>query len=1076
MKLRIICSVIAGFFLQLNVFCQEFTEVSGANLKGVWEGNCVWGDYNNDGHLDVLVTGESSNGPIAKLYKNNGDGTFTEQTNVILTGVSFSSVAWGDYNGDGFLDILITGLAGPNNRISKIYKNNGNGTFTELPNLNLDQVYQGSISWGDYNNDGLLDILLAGYKGSNNYVAKVYKNLGKDSFAVDTAIVLPGVSNGYAIWADYDNDGRLDILLTGTTSSGKTAIIYRNDSIKGFVPQSGFNLTGTDYGAAAWGDYNNDGLLDLLISGYDSTGKSICKIYKNTGSSFIEQTNIILEGVSYSSAAWIDYNSDGFLDIILSGLNGTTPFTKLYKNDSIKGFVEDTLSGLPNVWRSSISWGDYNNDGVPDLLISGSDKFGNRLTKIFRNNSAINNLAPEIPVLSKTSISNNEVKLNWSKSTDDHTSINSLTYNLFIKNKNGNLIVPPMSNINTGSRLIPVPGNEGFNDSVLINIDNLPGGHYYWSVQAIDNSLSASSFATIDSFIIKQIQTITFPSINPVLYGSGDFSPTVNSSSGLQIELSSSDTSVAQIVNNKIHLKKIGTCNIISSQSGNADYFPAKSDTQLLTINKGLLTAVAENKTRTYGTANPKLTIKYSGFASGDDTSKIIQPAIFSNATKTSNVGNYEIHLNGGSSDNYNIVSDSGILTVTKANLYVIADSKTKYCGQPNPDLSVSYLGFLNNDNESSVNPPKISTSANNNSPVGKYKITISGGSAENYAFNYIFGTLNIVTSPPVLRKIIICNGDNYTLPNGNIITKSGTYADTLISENGCDSIINFEIIVVETKNITKNISICKGSSYYAGGKSQDQSGTYTDIIPSVAGCDSLIITTNLTIEDQPSIIAGTDQSICQGDSVTLSATGQGNISWQGFNIKIIKVGPKNTTTYTASATSVCGTKYSDITVTVNPIPDKPFISISGDAIITSSMGNLQWYNATDSAISGANNWQFKPLVSGDYYVITTINGCSSVKSNIVHFTKPLEIENPSSNEVTFSPNPFNENLEIKANFEIDHLEIINTLGKVELKNILNGLKEINLNTENLFPGVYFIIISSVDKKLNTVVSKIIKR
>ena len=185
---------------------------------------------------------------------------------------------------------------------------------------------------------------------------------------------------------------------------------------------------------------------------------------------------------------------------------------------------------------------------------------------------------------------------------------------------------------------------------------------------------------------------------------------------------------------------------------------------------------------------------------------------------------------------------------------------------------------------------------------------------------------------------------------------------------------------------------------------------------------------------------------------------------------------PKNTTTYTASATSVCGTKYSDITVTVNPIPDKPFISISGDAIITSSMGNLQWYNATDSAISGANNWQFKPLVSGDYYVITTINGCSSVKSNIVHFTKPLEIENPSSNEVTFSPNPFNENLEIKANFEIDHLEIINTLGKVELKNILNGLKEINLNTENLFPGVYFIIISSVDKKLNTVVSKIIKR
>ena len=79
-----------------------------------------WGDYDNDGDLDILITGETYSGEDSKIYKNNGDGTFTEQTGISLTGVSYSSAAWGDYDNDGDLDIVLSGYARRLVRFSKI--------------------------------------------------------------------------------------------------------------------------------------------------------------------------------------------------------------------------------------------------------------------------------------------------------------------------------------------------------------------------------------------------------------------------------------------------------------------------------------------------------------------------------------------------------------------------------------------------------------------------------------------------------------------------------------------------------------------------------------------------------------------------------------------------------------------------------------------------------------------------------------------------------------------------------------------------------------------------------------------
>ncbi|MEG5055892.1 Ig-like domain-containing protein, partial [Microcoleus sp. B13-B6] len=164
-----------------------FVEDSNISLSGGDYGSASWADYNEDGNVDLLLTGMQY-GSI--LYKNTGSG-FTQNTGISLPGVRNSSVAWADYNGDGKQDLLLTGDAYP--RISRIYKNQGTG-FTEDTNISLPGVSFGSVAWADYNGDGKQDFLLTGYAPFTlGIVSKLYKNTGT-GFTEDTSISLPGVS------------------------------------------------------------------------------------------------------------------------------------------------------------------------------------------------------------------------------------------------------------------------------------------------------------------------------------------------------------------------------------------------------------------------------------------------------------------------------------------------------------------------------------------------------------------------------------------------------------------------------------------------------------------------------------------------------------------------------------------------------------------------------------------------------------------------------------------------------------------------------------------------------------------
>ena len=500
---------------------EEFTEQTSIPLTGVQYSSAAWGDYNNDGYLDILLTGDSK----SKIYKNNGNNTFTEQTSISLDEVFEPSVAWGDYDNDGDLDILLTGSGE-----SIIYRNNGNNTFTKQAQIKLEGVFEGSAAWGDYNNDGNMDILLTGHLASGKTISKIYRNNGENAFVEQTSIVLSGVWCGSIAWGDYDNDGDLDILLTGCTSiSGSDLIskIYQNNGNNTFTELTSISLIGVVRGSARWGDYDNDGDLDILITG---SGSSTI-VYRNDGdNTFTEQASISIIGVEYSSAAWGDYDNDGDLDILLSGnhlVNGQiTGISKIYQNKGNNSFGEQTSISFIGVGNgSTVAWGDYDNDGDLDILLTGNSKSG-PISKIYRNNCTKLNILPSAPSNLKTVLNGNDVIFSWDKSTDAETPQNGLTYNIIIGTTPGACnILSPMSDRNTGRRRVISFGNAGHLNNKIIK--NLPNGRYYWSVQAIDNTFAGSKFSEEQSFSIPNIFSDTEPASlsTPIHFNEGGSDP-----------------------------------------------------------------------------------------------------------------------------------------------------------------------------------------------------------------------------------------------------------------------------------------------------------------------------------------------------------------------------------------------------------------------------------------------------------------------------------------------------------------------------------------------------------------------
>jgi VCBS repeat protein/flagellar hook capping protein FlgD len=456
----------------------------------------IWGDYDSDGDLDVLVAGLGKQDiAFTTLYRNTA-GTFAN-SGIALLGLSRASAAWGDFDGDGDLDLAMTGLTTAGIPTTRVYRNDGGTTFTVVPGTLLG-VMGGNVAWGDYDGDGDLDLLVTGVTSTVPNVGVAATRLYRNDGGTFTSVAhpFPNCYLGAVAWGDYDNDGRVDVVITGTSeSSALFANVWHNDG-GGSFSDAGAALPGADLGPAAWGDYDGDGDLDLLFGGNSNVG-FITTVYRNDGGTFVDAQAGLL-GLLWASAAWADFDGDGDLDLMVSGYDAVAqvPRSILYRNDA--GSFVDSGVAFHNLYLGTLAWGDYDNDGDPDLLLAGNDA-GHDLLSLYRNNGVVPNAAPGPPSNLALHFLGAGTEFSWSAGTDDHTPPAGLTYNLRIGTTPGGAqIVSPHASAD-GHRLLPAMGNA--QSDLAVRIAGLqPGNTYYWSVQSVDNAYLGSAFAPEASF------------------------------------------------------------------------------------------------------------------------------------------------------------------------------------------------------------------------------------------------------------------------------------------------------------------------------------------------------------------------------------------------------------------------------------------------------------------------------------------------------------------------------------------------------------------------------------------------
>jgi len=324
----------------------------------------AWGDYDNDGDQDIyLANGWSSN----KLFRNEGGGVFVDATSGPLGDPDYgTAVAWGDYNNDGNLDLYLANCTTGN----KLFRNDGGGTFVDATSgpLGDDPACGVGVAWGDFNNDGDLDIYLVNCDSTN----KLFRNDGGGTFVDATSGPLGGPGDARAVaCADYDNDGDLDIyLVNGAMLPNK---LFRNDGGLVFVDVTSGPLG--DLGSARgvdWGDYDNDGDLDIYFANYNEGNKLL---RNDGGGTFVDVTTPILaDGGNPTNVAWADYDNDGDLDLFIAKVHSVFQGEiKLLRNDGGGVFVNATSGALADtgIWYTS-PLGDFDNDGDLDMYVANA--------------------------------------------------------------------------------------------------------------------------------------------------------------------------------------------------------------------------------------------------------------------------------------------------------------------------------------------------------------------------------------------------------------------------------------------------------------------------------------------------------------------------------------------------------------------------------------------------------------------------------------------------------------------------------------------------------------------------------
>lgn len=382
-------------------------------------GGTAWGDMDGDGDLDLVVNGQDVGGNRQlRVYTNGGAPAYAisaAQTEVfgLNLGLAQGDIALGDLNGDGRTDIVVTGNRGAAaTRQILVAINDGGLAFTQVAVDPGSGLANGEPALADFDNDGDLDLLVSGVDPANARQLRVYRNNGDGTF--DPAQVeVPGAAGngmgtrGAVDWGDYDNDGDQDVVACGRTAGGRALNLYPNTGAGAFG--AAIDVTGGAGGFSdcdtAFADLNNDGLLDIVAMGFKPPNAQL-RAYRNNGNNTFTAFNIpgaVNQGIRNGGIGVGDSNNDGVIDIAVVGTRPSTGNREVwvYRNNGGFAFTQFNVESALNLGLQDggLAWADYNGDNKIDLFISGNDNAGARRMRIYQNTVATANTTPNAPTV-----------------------------------------------------------------------------------------------------------------------------------------------------------------------------------------------------------------------------------------------------------------------------------------------------------------------------------------------------------------------------------------------------------------------------------------------------------------------------------------------------------------------------------------------------------------------------------------------------------------------------------------------------------------------------------------------------
>lgn len=487
----------------LNVHPPEFGRSSNAITASATSFQPIWGDFNGDGLLDLVASAFS-------IQTNRGGGLFGQ--GIQLPAAQASSAAAADFDGDGDLDLLFYGTT----TVPRLLRNNGGGSpaFSDVStNWGSLQAYRGPLQWTDMDGDGDLDIL-----GGTNDI-RWLRSDGTGGFT-DTGTGIPSRTVlGMLAVGDFDNDGDPDVLahtFSFVTPPYGGPRLYLNDGM-GRLIDSQIPLPQGLTKAAGWTDIDNDGSLDLWLvqtaQPFNLTTNSLVVLRQVSGR-FVETfrlndaASIITVIQPVLAPPWADFDNDGDVDFVgrfwsrLSPVGNFTNYPSLYRNN---GDGQFTTTGLPiaiDTGQPLALAGDFDDNGAPDLLYRTGTTSGAWLP--MRNQSPSLNPLPGAPWGLHAFVADDIVTFFWNDA-DDANQSSGLTYNVRVGTApRKNDVVPSMSTTN-GTRMVPARGNAENNNWKMVNLplERFNTEKLYWTVQAVDNGFQGGPFAPEQTFFIN---------------------------------------------------------------------------------------------------------------------------------------------------------------------------------------------------------------------------------------------------------------------------------------------------------------------------------------------------------------------------------------------------------------------------------------------------------------------------------------------------------------------------------------------------------------------------------------------